>query len=108
MPHCHGVSSIPYPTLVANVSKGYVIRLVFDYDEARAMDRAKLNIVEDEMVGKVRQRVVCGAISFKESCSYFFTASIFFLNAAANESRLSSSHSFFRLAYVEVSPMQVA
>lgn len=70
-PHCHGVSSIPYPTLVVNVSKGYVIRLVFDYDEARAMDRAKLNIVEDEMVGKVRQRVVCGAISFKEKLLIF-------------------------------------
>ena len=70
-PHCHGVSSIPYPTLVTNIGKGYIIRLVFDYDEARAMDRAKLNIVEDDMVGKVRQRVVCGVMSFKEKLLIF-------------------------------------
>lgn len=70
-PHCHGVSVIPYPTLVSNIAKGYVIRLVFDYDEARAMDRAKLNIVEDDMVGKVRQRVVCGVTSFREKLLIF-------------------------------------
>lgn len=70
-PHCHGESSIPYPTLVSNIGKGYLIRLVFDYDEARAMDCAKLNIVEDDMVGKVRQRVVCGVMSFKEKLLIF-------------------------------------
>ena len=70
-PHCHGVSVIPYPTLVRNLGKGYIIRLVFDYDEARAMDRAKLNIVEDDMVGKVRQRVVYGPMSFKEKLLIF-------------------------------------
>ena len=70
-PHCHGVSCIPYPTLVSNVGKGYVMRLVFDYEEARAMDRAKLSFVEDDMVGKVRQRVVCGVMSFKEKLLIF-------------------------------------
>ena len=70
-PHCHEVSNMPYPTLVSNIAKGYAVRLVFDYDEARAMDRAKLNIVEDALVGKVRQRVVCGVMSFKEKLLIF-------------------------------------
>ena len=70
-PHCHGMTNVPYPTTVVQASKRFMIRLSFDFNEVKAINRAKRDFLEGTELKGMRQRVVFGVPSFVEKVRIF-------------------------------------